>query len=187
MDDYLTKPYTHAELEAILVNALANTAQKAITDEPAAEEYNDKAAKIVNAPIKTQKTIQPARNEFGPIDFSTLDTLRSLQQPGQPDIVKKIIRTYLDEAPPLLKKLAAAETAHDTTVLFQAAHALKSSSFNVGALELAQHCKDLEAIGRDGSTAGITPLMCAIESTYRKSANQLQQELDRNDEQRISA
>ncbi|MEH6358173.1 MAG: ATP-binding protein [Pseudomonadales bacterium] len=189
MDDYLTKPYTHAELEAVLTNALTKAAQdaEAATTEPDVEAHNDKAAGIVSAPAEPPEATQPARDNSGPIDFSMLDTLRSLQQPGQPDIVKKIIRTYLDEAPPLLKKLATAETSHDTTALFQAAHALKSSSYNVGALELAQHCKELEAIGREGATAGITPLMCAIESTYRKSASQLKQELDRNDEQRISA
>ena len=102
-------------------------------------------------------------------------------------MVKKIIRTYLDEAPPLLEKLAAAETAHDTRALYQAAHALKSSSFNVGALELAKHCKELEGIGRESSTAGITALMCTIESAYRKAARQLKKELDRDDEQFITA
>ena len=37
------------------------------------------------------------------------------------------------------------------------------------------------------STAGITPLMCAIESNYKKAVSQLRQELNRNNEQRISA
>ncbi|EGG98585.1 multi-sensor hybrid histidine kinase [gamma proteobacterium IMCC2047] len=119
------------------------------------------------------------------IDFATLDALRELQQPGQPDMVEKIIRTYLDEAPPLLKRLADAETAHDTTALYQAAHALKSSSFNVGALELANNCKELEAIGREGATAGITPLMCAIETGYRKAVVQLEQELENDNVQPI--
>ena len=86
------------------------------------------------------------------------------------------------EAPALLKQLADAETAHDTVALSKAAHALKSSSFNVGALELATHCKELEAIGRSGSTAGITPLMRSIESGYRKAISQLEQELEGSDE-----
>lgn len=178
MDDYLTKPYTHAELEKVLTRTLTSTKDT---------EQADNAAEP-DSSVKNVLDEQPVqRDESGPIDFSTLDTLRSLQQPGQPDMVKKIIRTYLDEAPPLLEKLAAAETEHDTTALYQAAHALKSSSFNVGALELANHCKELEAIGREGSTTGITPLMCAIESAYRKAANQLQRELDKDHEQRITA
>lgn len=178
MDDYLTKPYTHAELEQVLIRALANADGTEPENEAAPSEL----------PAQSAPDKQPnQREESGPIDFSTLDTLRSLQQPGQPDMVKKIIRTYLDEAPPLLERLAVAETDHDTTALYQAAHALKSSSFNVGALELANHCKELEAIGREGATAGITPLMCAIESAYRKAADQLQKELDKDHEQRITA
>jgi len=172
MDDYLTKPYTHAELQAVLINAL----------QPADE--TTEALKVETAPTPAP---EPVRSNNGTIDFSTLETLRSLQQPGQPDIVAKIIRTYLDEAPPLLKRLADAETSHDTTALYQAAHALKSSSFNVGALELAKHCKELEAIGREDATAGITPLMCAIETGYRKAAIQLGQELETPNEQSISA
>ncbi len=174
MDDYLTKPYTHAELQAILINAL----------QPADKETE---ASIAESKPPSTPEPQPTRSNNGTIDFTTLETLRSLQQPGQPDIVAKIIRTYLDEAPPLLKKLANAETAHDTTALYQAAHALKSSSYNVGALELAKYCKELEAIGRDGATAGITPLMCAIETGYRKAAVQLELELEASNEQSISA
>jgi len=175
MDDYLTKPYTHAELQTVLINALKPAVNE--PESPAAER------EITISPALEPK---PSRNSNGSIDFNTLDILRTLQQPGQPDIVAKIIRVYLDEAPPLLKRLAKAETAHDTTALYQAAHALKSSSFNVGALELAKHCKELEAIGREGATAGITPLMCAIETGYRKAAIQLEQELEVSNEQPIS-
>jgi len=177
MDDYLTKPYTHAELEAILTNAL----QSQEPEKPPVE--NTPSATPPTPP--SEKPQEPDNN--GAIDFTTLDTLSSLQQPGQPNIVKKIIRTYLDEAPPLLKKLAEAETSHDTSALYQAAHALKSSSFNVGALELAKHCKELEAIGREGTTAGVTPLMCSIETAYRKASSQLQLKLKEANDQRISA
>lgn len=198
MDDYLTKPYTHAELQAVLVKVLAQVkeANEATATEAevevevetvAIEAENDMPADAAPPATNLPKASPPVRDKSGPIDFATLDALRSVQQPGQPDMVKKIIRTYLDETRPLLEKLAAAETAHDTTALYQAAHALKSCSFNVGALELAKHCKELEAIGRDGSTAGITPLMCAIESNYKKAVSQLRQELNRNNEQRISA
>jgi len=166
MDDYLTKPYTHAELQAVLTKAL--------------QPKDDKPIEIEDTQQTAQPNTssqQPARSNDGPIDFSVLEMLRSLQQPDQPDIVAKIIQTYLQEAPPLLKLLADAETSHDTRAIYQAAHALKSSSYNVGALELAKHCKELEAIGRDGATAGITPLICAIETGYRKVSTQLEQEL----------
>lgn len=175
MDEYLTKPYTHAELEQILISVLGNDC---------AEKDKTEA---VHPPEETEQESETALREEGAIDFSTLETLRSLQQPGQPDMVKRIIRTYLDEAPPLLEKLAKAETEQDTKALYQAAHALKSSSFNVGALELAKYCKELEAIGREGSSVGITPLMCSIESTYRKAAQELQKELGREYEQRVTA
>lgn len=163
MDDYLTKPYTHAELQAVLLTALESKDQTVPTE-------NNQEAEVDNPASQTD-----SKNSV--IDSGTLETLRNLQQPGQPDIISKIIRTYLDEAPPLLKKLAEAEKNHDTTALYQAAHALKSSSFNVGALELSKQCKELEALGRDGSTAGITALMCNIETNYRKVARALKQEL----------
>jgi len=176
MDDYLTKPYTHAELQAVLTKALQPTVDK-----------SENTQNTQEAVQQNKSSPQPARSNDGPLDLSVLEMLRSLQQPGQPDIVAKIIKTYLQEAPPLLKRLADAETAHDTTAIYQAAHALKSSSFNVGALELAKHCKELEAIGRDGETAGITPLICAIETGYRKVSKQLEQELKTSNEQSLSA
>jgi len=192
MDDYLTKPYTHAELQAVLANALQEQATESRTHgngekdpEPVLNTAPEQPQNttVTNSSSDTNIKQQPKRNKNGVIDFATLDALRELQQPGQPDMVEKIIRTYLDEAPPLLKRLADAETAHDTTALYQAAHALKSSSFNVGALELANNCKELEAIGREGATAGITPLMCAIETGYRKAVVQLEQELENDNVQ----
>ena len=86
MDDYLTKPYTHADLEAVLANALPKVAQDTASTED--ETSNNSSPDTANTPADIADENLPTRNESGPIDFSTLDTLRSLQQPGQPDMVR---------------------------------------------------------------------------------------------------
>ena len=75
--------------------------------------------------------------------------------------MKQVIGAYLADTPPRFAQLRAAAEAGDAEALRQAAHALKSSSANVGAEQLAALCKELEMIGRDD---GVRPLVARVES-----------------------
>jgi len=67
-------------------------------------------------------------------------------------MLQKVATIYLDHSPTLLSALQQAVAQGDTSTIQQAAHSLKSSSGNIGALTLADLCKDLEMMGRTGYT-----------------------------------
>jgi len=69
--------------------------------------------------------------------------------------VNKVIGANLADAPPRIAQLRVAADACDAEALRQAAHALKSSSANVGAEQLAALCKELEC-----STAAMAATAC---------------------------
>jgi CheY-like chemotaxis protein len=104
---------------------------------------------------------QPTAGDNGPsvLDAKVLAQLRQLQQPKGPDLVTKVIGLYLDSSRSLMEKLRSALTCSDAGGVREAAHALKSSSANVGALTLADLAKKLEHIGREANlgAAGSLP------------------------------
>jgi HPt (histidine-containing phosphotransfer) domain-containing protein len=52
-------------------------------------------------------------------------------------------------------------------VLYQASHALKSASANVGAVVLSSHCAQLEALAKSGVVSDAVPMVGTIREDYR--------------------
>ena len=78
------------------------------------------------------------------VDASTLAALRDLQGEGPPDILAELIAVYLRDTPPRLAALHEAVAHADAEALRRAAHSLKGSSSQIGAVQVARLCADLE-------------------------------------------
>lgn len=89
-----------------------------------------------------------SNSEGQSVDCSVLDRLRALQREGKPDIVAKVIRQYFEHTPALLDSMQEFASQKDSDGLQRAAHSLKSSSANLGAMKLAELCKDIEEKAR---------------------------------------
>jgi len=133
MDDYLAKPYTRAALLAVLARwRPASTA-------PAAAQ----------TPAVTAQAVQQAPAEPAAIlDAAALQNLRAMRRPGRPDVLGRIIDLFYSDAPRLLGQLEVAAGASDAAALQLAAHTLKSSCANVGALGLSATCREIEQYAR---------------------------------------
>lgn len=84
------------------------------------------------------------------LDPKTVARIRSLSAAGTPDLVKRLNDIYESSSAALLENLRIASEAADAAAVRRAAHSLKSSSANVGALALAATCGELEhAAGAD--------------------------------------
>lgn len=99
-----------------------------------------------------------------PVDMRVLATLRTL--PGGPALLRKVLQTYLTNAPRLFATLKDAISRGETLVIRQAAHSLQSSSSMVGALRVVAHCKDLEALGRVHDIHYAASVLPALEAEY---------------------
>jgi two-component system sensor histidine kinase/response regulator len=80
--------------------------------------------------------------------------------------VRKVISLYLDSTPALIGQLSQAERRGDANALQEAAHSLKSSSANLGAFRLAQYFRELDQIGKSGSTVGAARLLGKVSVEY---------------------
>ena len=116
----------------------------------------------------------PRSAEDDPIDRKVLDGIRSLQRPGAASFLDRIIGLYLGSAAGLLAQLRDAVAAGDASAARIAAHTLKSSSANVGAMRLASLCKDMEALGRSGSLDGAAEKTASIDVEFARARRALE-------------
>jgi len=73
-----------------------------------------------------------------------LSALRDLQGEGRPDLLAELIAVYLRDTPPRLAALREAVARADAEVLRREVHGLKGSSSQIGAVQMAHLCTDLE-------------------------------------------
>ena len=102
-----------------------------------------------------------------PIDAAAFANLLEMTG-GDIEFVDDLVDTYLEEGVSLIGRLRSAASAGDeaTDELLRAAHSLKSSSLNVGALPLGELCRALEADARGGPVADPGPRVDAIAAGF---------------------
>ena len=100
---------------------------------------------------------------------------------GDVEFVDDLVDTYLEEGVSLVERLRTAAAAGDgaTDDLLRAAHSLKSSSLNVGALPLGELCRALEADARGGPVADAGARVDAIEAGFDDARRALLAERER--------
>jgi signal transduction histidine kinase/CheY-like chemotaxis protein len=151
MDDYLAKPFTRSEMEAVLKASFG--AGSNVCDMVAADDSPFASAILETSPTDV-------------LDERVFAALRQLQRADRPDIVKNTIRLYFENAPRLLQELREGAIKRDVTVLGRASHTLKSNSANVGAIRLAARCSELEALARSGKVADACALVRGVIEDY---------------------
>ena len=158
MDDYLGKPFKRDALEVLLRRWL-----EAASDAPGA------GSEGAGQPEET--------GAEDPLDRATLDALRDLQMPGRPSVLANVVHAYLESSADLLGELRDAAEARDVEALRRAAHALKSSSRNVGAHTLGGLCERLEVQGSEGDVSGAKDRVEEISAEHARAVAALRVEL----------
>lgn len=121
------------------------------------------------------------------IDAQVLQGLREYDDEDEP-FVNLLIETYLHEAPNHIATLQSAVKTQNAKALKEAAHTLKSSSAQLGALQFSEFCKELEYMGQSGlepqdqvaecfTTGSAAARLGKAEAEWQRVYQELQQEL----------
>jgi CheY-like chemotaxis protein len=153
MDDYLSKPYTLEQLEALLRRWLAPADGTTAPAVPAAASATSPQAEVINTTI--------------------LDQMRQLDPNGSVGLMHEVLHAYLNNSVRLQKQLEEAIGAGDAETLRRSAHTLKSSSTNVGAETLSALYKELEACGCAGRMDEARQLMPRVSQEYAQAIHEL--------------
>ena len=137
MDDYASKPIAGARLAEILVRWVGDRAKA-----PAAAE--------AAVPPRSDTVDSAAATVFDP---SVLAALPMVADGSQPEYAGEVLAMYADSLEDALGEIEAALASGDTRALQRRMHSLKSSSAQVGALELAALAAQLEGELRAGRPA----------------------------------
>ena len=139
MDDYVTKPVRREELANALARCQPLEPMSKIND-------NGISATQTNHHLVTQEPFN-RDPQLTAINLEVLETLREYDDEDDP-FVDILITTYLEEAPQHLDAIRHGVIHQDAKELKEAAHTLKSSSAQLGAMTFSQYCKTLEMMGR---------------------------------------
>ena len=171
MDDYLCKPYSEAQLEQILSKWFAKTAAAAASQSAtdAKIEANDEG----DTPIATAATLTAA-DAAPAIDMGVIKTLRE----RRPDLLVRLVKTYLSYAPTALSELDAAVRDGDHVAVGRLAHSLKSSSANLGAGALTATCRQLEMSAKEKHLAAIKTQAAQLHQGFAAVKAVLEAEID---------
>jgi CheY-like chemotaxis protein/HPt (histidine-containing phosphotransfer) domain-containing protein len=154
MDDYLAKPFRREQMLAMLRRYLH-------CEEPA-------------TPVHPAPAEAPAASDFDP---KALDNLRQIERGGAPGLVTKVLETYIVSARELVESLGRSLVAGDLKELHRAAHTLKSSSANVGAMALAALARQLESDAAAQRTESAEDLIHRIGIAYAAAVGALEREI----------
>jgi len=94
--------------------------------------------------------------ELPRIDPEAIENLRSLNPGDNDEFLREIIGIFLEDTPQRIAELETGLAAADTPAFARAAHSIKGSSANLGALRLKQIAEKIEHGSRqDGSGSAV--------------------------------
>ncbi|MDJ0940455.1 MAG: response regulator [Woeseiaceae bacterium] len=156
MDDFISKPFSSHTLHEMLA-AWAEQAPRRVKPEPKETDMN------------IQTVSQPPA-----IEEKALKEIASLDPDNGNTLVVSIINTYLASSAPLMDELAEAADALDADTLGRVAHSMKSSSANVGAMQLSKLLADIESTARGGDVESIDETVRAALSEQQRVVAELE-------------
>ncbi|NEQ40976.1 MAG: response regulator [Okeania sp. SIO3I5] len=106
------------------------------------------------------------------IDIAVLQELKEIAGDDS-EMVVEIIDCYVKDTPTLLDDISQAIEKDQAELLQKSAHTMKSSSASVGAIKLSEFCKELEYIGRGGTTKGADVILSQVKAEYERVENAL--------------
>ena len=158
MDDYLAKPFTQKQLGATMRRWLRTT------------QFT------TAAPPESARPAEPVDPSL--LDEEALHSIRELERNGASGMLTRVVGMYRESAPQLLTDIRKGVEDGDAERTRRAAHTLKSSSANLGAVVVTALCKRLEDEARAGKLNDAHTLADQIEQELDQITNLLTREVE---------
>ncbi len=107
------------------------------------------------------------------IDPQVIQGLRELGGDDEPDLLVELIDIFLEDAPHRMKDISEGFAAGDLDRVERGAHTLKSSSANIGALQLSDICRQIVERARMKRTQDLAELCNASANSLAKAETEL--------------
>ena len=116
---------------------------------------------------------QDHKNHNGAIDMRVIADLRELGGDEDPGLLTELIDLFLTDAPGRVRDVETGLATGDIKLVERAAHTLKSSSANIGALTLSSICKRIEELARNQEKDAIKRLLAETTRSFSEAESAL--------------
>ena len=103
------------------------------------------------------------------------DRVRELKEltADDPALLDELIDLFLTDTPTLIDQMRRTTEDEDSPTLRRAAHTLKGSSGQMGALRIQDICSTIETLAETGSLVGVEPLLTELSLAFARSVSEL--------------
>ena len=164
MDDYLSKPITLDQLQYMLTHWLQENKEglNPIRLDP-------ETVVTQQEPTSSDPAVDPSV-----VDMSIVHQLCAMDEAGNDGFLDQLVNAFSDAWPQDMTNLRQAVGRADGEGIRKAAHRMKSASANLGAIELANLCADVESAGRNHDAATANKMLITLEHAHQNALITLQ-------------
>lgn len=159
MDDYISKPFKQGVLVTTLQRWLPTDGHTHISDDD----------KIASSTTQTQIDSKADIEMPAAIDMSVYAGIRKLMG----DAFAELIEAYLEDTEEFVYLIRQAYDGNDYTAMQVPAHSMKSSSANIGAMQLSAMAKELEQQVRSDNLVNVEQQVVALEQEFERVKSEL--------------
>jgi len=113
------------------------------------------------------------------IDYKALDGIAALQRPNKPNLLERVVGLFESESPKCIAQILDGVASGDLDLVRMGSHSLKSSSANIGAVDLSTRCRDIESAARNNDLATCVKLTDQLMSEFDASALGIRQYMEK--------
>jgi len=108
------------------------------------------------------------------IDLEAIENLRALSPDDGDAFLKDIVGIFLDDTPSRIVELKGALAEGDAPKFTRAAHSIKGSSSNLGALAVREAAARLEQVSRNQGLSGLELGIADLEAAFEAAKSALE-------------
>lgn len=112
-------------------------------------------------------------HEFPVIDLKAIADLRALNPDDNDEFLREIVGIFLADTPVRITELETSLAAGDVASFTRAAHSIKGSSSNLGAVSLRAVAENLEHRARSNGLTGAGDFIPLIKSEFARTQVEL--------------
>lgn len=100
------------------------------------------------------------------LDLQAIETLRSLNPDDGDAFLKELIEIYLQDTPERIAEIERGLVSQDAALIMRAAHSIKGSSSNFGAVHFAKLAQEIEQQGKTTNLASTPSSLVTLKAEY---------------------
>ncbi len=166
MDDFITKPINYENLEKVMIKWLSQKMEMVSTDEPVELPQEEQSA-----PQDSESVQQDVDAEI--FDLSVFNKLKQMFGDKFPTVIEKNIKNTMDN----VARMEKAIQQKDLETLEGAAHSVKGTSAQFGAMQLSAAALEMEQLARDGDLEQASALLNDVRAAQERVAQIMQQQI----------